>query len=540
MKHRTCSAPALLVILLLFATSTGCSDDEHGAPWLLPEDLADSWMATHEPDEHTWSWGDGVLMYAFAELYREGGDTALLDFIRDWIDHHLATDFAIAFNDHCPPGIALVLLVEETGDPRYRAAIERIERYIFDVARRTSDNGINHMGFITGRQLWVDSLFMVGIFLAEMGRMTGEPAYFDEITEQVRIFSNHLLDPDEDCFYHMWNDRNGNRLPEDPIWWARGNSWAFVTMVELLDRMPAGHPDRAEILAILRAQAAAVAALQDSSGLWYTVMNRPGETYLETSASALFAYGFAKGARTGLLGPEFAETARLATEGVVGKLRRDCADNLILEGTSYGTGPGNFENYAGIKTGPDVDYSVGAVILAAMEMRRTGYRPQAAVPVDCTGEAPEPATADEYVERGKGSLEIGRKRLALLDFERALVLDPSHSSAHFGIVLCDTFTMAALAFDRILAFTVRDIRFRELLDTLEGPALDALEAIIDRMRHVVRDRDFLFELDTLVVRDFGGNNVFGPISLNRGKAMVIQSLFNMLKRLIQTLVRSPG
>ena len=38
------------------------------------------------------------------------------------------------------------------------------------MARRTRDGGINHFGWISGRQLWVDSLFMFGIFLAEMGR----------------------------------------------------------------------------------------------------------------------------------------------------------------------------------------------------------------------------------------------------------------------------------------------------------------------------------------------------------------------------------
>ena len=51
---------------------------------------------------------------------------------------------------------------------------------------------------------------------------------------------------------------------------------------------------------VMQQQANGLKSLQDSSGLWHTVVNR-SDFYLETSATALIAYAFKEGVKHGWL-----------------------------------------------------------------------------------------------------------------------------------------------------------------------------------------------------------------------------------------------
>ncbi len=532
------SAPAaVLVLALLFA---GCHGGAGEEAWTelgpLPEALADSWISRVPPERMHWSWGDSVLMYAMVSLHRETGRQRYFDYARAWIDHHLAEGFYVAYNDNCPPGIALVHLYEQTGEEAYLEAAGTIVDYLFNVAQRTSDGGINHMGWLSDKQLWVDSLFMFGIFLAEMGRVTGGSDYFDEMVRQVRIFTDHLLDPEFRLYRHMWDDPDQQTVPEEPVFWARGNAWVLVSLVELLERLPADHEARSEMEAILVRLAAGLSSWQDETGLWWTVLNRPGEAYTETSASALIAYGMAKGARLGLLDSAFLGRAQKAMRGLAGRLYIDCRGLLHVAGTSYGTGPGGFDNYANVLVGDDVDYGVGALILAANELRRRIERVSGRPSIECSGlEAPADSAGD-YVERGKSRLETGDLIDALFDFEAALVLDGTHSEGHFGAALAEAVFLAAPVYDLICRVSVWDVTLEEILDHLRNETLPAIEALQCHLYYPMRDPGFSFYVDRLVILEFGGNNAFGPFSVGRAFAIAADALAAAVHEVIEWMV----
>lgn len=63
----------------------------------------------------------------------------------------------------------------------------------------------------------------------------------------------------------------------------------MLTMCEVLDVLPANHPDRQEILDLLCKLIDGVAARQGTSGFWHQLLDRP-DTYEETSATAIYAY----------------------------------------------------------------------------------------------------------------------------------------------------------------------------------------------------------------------------------------------------------
>jgi len=526
----------LLLILLLSGCHGGAGEEAWTELGPLPETLADSWISRVPPERMHWSWGDSVLMYAMVSLHRDTGQQRYFDYARAWIDHHLDEGFYVAYNDNCPPGITLVHLYEQTGEDAYLEAAGTIVDYLFNVAQRTSDGGINHMGWLSDRQLWVDSLFMFGIFLAEMGRLTGGSDYFDEMVRQVRIFSDHLLDPEFRLYRHMWDDPGWRTVPEEPVFWARGNAWVLVSMVELLDRLPAGHEARPEMQAILAQLATGLSKWQDDSGLWWTVLNRPGEAYTETSASALIAYGMAKGARLGLLDPGHLSRARKAMRGLVDRLCIDCFGLIHVTGTSYGTGPGGFDNYASVLVGDDVDYGVGALILAANELRAQIDSVPGRPRIECSGVEAPPVSTNEFVERGKSRIETGDLIDAHADFETAIALAGAHSEAHLGAALAETVFLAAPVYDLICRLTVGDVLLDEIFHHLRCETLPAIEALRCHLFYPKRDPGFSFYVDRLVILEFGGNNAFGSFGVNRAVVIAFDALAAAVYEVIEWLV----
>ena len=55
---------------------------------------------------------------------------------------------------------------------------------------------------------------------------------------------------------------------------------------ELLSVLPEDHPQRPAILQLFRAHAQGLATVQDGSGLWHQMLDRP-DTFLEESCTAM-------------------------------------------------------------------------------------------------------------------------------------------------------------------------------------------------------------------------------------------------------------
>jgi unsaturated rhamnogalacturonyl hydrolase len=154
----------------------------------------------------------------------------------------------------------------------------------------------------------------------------------------------------------------------DPtIYWNRGNSWVVASLSDYLRvRFLRGETDR-EVEQVFRNQVRGAIELQDPDGLWWSIMNRPDEIYLETSGSALFAYGMARAYRYGFVDHQELAAAQRAVEGVKQKIEYDEQGRPVVTGISLGTDPGDFENYANVNLADDVNYGVGAAILALIE-----------------------------------------------------------------------------------------------------------------------------------------------------------------------------
>ncbi|MBC7946298.1 MAG: glycoside hydrolase family 88 protein [Chitinophagaceae bacterium] len=179
--------------------------------------------------------------------------------------------------------------------------------------------------------LWLDDLYMGVPALAQMGKLTGNNKYFDDAVKQVRQFTQRMFNKDLNLYMHGWVE---NRGAQPEFRWARANGWALMAKVELLDVLPEQHPGRAFVLQQLRAHVKGLTALQDGTGFWHQLLDR-NDTYLETSATAIYAYCIARACNKGWLDPvAYAPAAMLAWNAVATKVNVKGQ----VEGVCVGTG----------------------------------------------------------------------------------------------------------------------------------------------------------------------------------------------------------
>ncbi len=210
--------------------------------------------------------------------------------------------------------------------------------------------------------LWLDDLYMSVPALAQMGALTGDAKYFDDAAKQITQFSARMFVPEKNLYRHGWVQAMD---PHPAFFWARANGWAVVAMTELLEVLPETHPARASILAQYKSHVAGLAPLQDSTGLWHQLLDRP-DSYLETSASAMYVYAIAHGINRGWLDAKaYGPMVSLAWNAVAQKVNAQGQ----VEGTCIGTGMGfdpMFYYYR--PTSVYAAHGYGPVFLAGAEM----------------------------------------------------------------------------------------------------------------------------------------------------------------------------
>jgi unsaturated rhamnogalacturonyl hydrolase len=210
--------------------------------------------------------------------------------------------------------------------------------------------------------LWADDMYMGVPALAELGRMSGKRGYFDDAVKNVLQMSGYMFDRQKGIYTHGWNADN----PDAPrFYWARANGWALLSMSDLLDLLPKDHPDYQKVLAQLRATLRGVAELQSGSGLWHQMIDR-NDSYLETSASAMFTYAIAHAVNQGWVGA--ATYGAIAQAGWAGLSTRINARGQV-EGTCVGTTfAGDQTYYYHRPTSVDALHGYGPMLLAGAEM----------------------------------------------------------------------------------------------------------------------------------------------------------------------------
>jgi unsaturated rhamnogalacturonyl hydrolase len=179
--------------------------------------------------------------------------------------------------------------------------------------------------------LWLDDMYMGVPALAQMGKLTGDNKYYDDAVKQIKQFSQRMFNKGLGVYMHGWVES----MEEHPEFhWARANGWALMAKVELLDVLPSNHPGRQFVIDLLKAHAKGLASYQSGFGFWHQLLDRT-DSYLETSATAIYAYCIARAINKGWLDAKtYGPMCLLAWNAVATKVN----DKGQVEGTCVGTG----------------------------------------------------------------------------------------------------------------------------------------------------------------------------------------------------------
>jgi rhamnogalacturonyl hydrolase YesR len=106
-----------------------------------------------------------------------------------------------------------------------------------------------------------------------------------------------------------------------------------MAMAELLSVLPEDHPDRARVVDLFGRAVRGVAAVQSGSGFWHQLLDKP-DSYLETSATAMFTFAIARGVNRGWIAPVYAPVAQTGWRAVAQRVRADGQIDGICVGTT--------------------------------------------------------------------------------------------------------------------------------------------------------------------------------------------------------------
>jgi rhamnogalacturonyl hydrolase YesR len=249
-----------------------------------------------------WCYVQGYVLCGFEKLWAYTGDPRYFDYIKRFVDQHVATDGLIRdFKgdslDDIMAGAVVVAMYAHTGEEKYRRAADRIRR-AFDDYPRNSDGGFWH-GRALPHEMWIDGVFMGLMFLTRYAAVIGDSAHcFNEATQQILTLASHCGKGDSGLFLHgydeakqvAWADPVTGLSPEV---WSEGLGWYALILVETLALLPPSHAHRADVMNILVKLVAGLRKVQDSrTGLWYQVVDKGerADNWHDTSGSAMFVY----------------------------------------------------------------------------------------------------------------------------------------------------------------------------------------------------------------------------------------------------------
>lgn len=317
-----------------------------------------------------WEWTHGIGLYGMWHYYELNNDPKILEQIKIWYECQLfGPDGSTSKNiNTMAVFLTLAYLFERYGDYRYLPYLDSWAEWAMYELPKTKCGGFQHCTYLTDnyQQMWDDTLMMTVMPLAKIGLLLNRPHYVEEAKKQMLLHVKYLSDAKTGLWYHGYTFDGDHNFAE--AFWARGNSWITIVIPEFIEllQLPEGDYLREFLIETLDRQVAKLEALQDSStGLWHTLLDDP-TSYVESSATAGFAYGTLKAIRKRYIDKKYMPMAIKAARAVISQI--DERGELL--NTSFGTGMGdNLQFYKDIPL-TSMPYGQAMAIMALVEFSK--------------------------------------------------------------------------------------------------------------------------------------------------------------------------
>ena len=317
--------------------------------------------------EKPWNYKDDLCMVGAEDLYCATGSESWREPVRrnasflmddagrvaNWVpgEHNI---------DKVSFGKSMGILRDVTGEARWAEGVERAYRILADYPRTVTGN-FWHKD-IYPDQVWLDGLYMGMPFYAACLTENGEDNW-DDILDQFTSAHKLLWDEQLGLYRHA-NDCSRKMEWADPVTgqspvvWLRAEGWFLMALADTYEIAKDRTPRAGELCPLLKNALDRLLPYQVAdTGMFLQVVDRADLTgnYSETSGSAMVAYALMKGARLGMLPPEYGEKGSRVLDGIRdGSLQYDFVEFMACPGGCINGGGqpiqhANVRNFTDIK-----------------------------------------------------------------------------------------------------------------------------------------------------------------------------------------------
>ncbi|WP_337841399.1 glycoside hydrolase family 88 protein [Rheinheimera sp.] len=310
----------------------------------------------------TFEYTTGLLLQAIDDLNQLQPDPAYQQAVLNTASSFVAEDGTIhsyeleKFNiDSLNSGNLLLRVWQRTGEERYQKALALLREQVRQHPR--TENGAFWHKKIYPYQVWLDGVYMGMPFLTRYSSAFEQGASYKEAVHEFEVVAEKLRSPDTGLYFHGWDESKQQRWANQdtglsPEYWSRGMGWLAMALVDVLEEIPAQHTElRAPLIAQSQQLAAVLQHYADPERhVWYQIPDKAGATgnYLESSASSMFVYFYAKALNLGIIDPAYRSFTVQSYQGLLNEFVL-----LDAKGQAHLT---NMVQVAGLSAGRDGSY----------------------------------------------------------------------------------------------------------------------------------------------------------------------------------------
>ncbi len=325
----------------------------------------------------------GVFLSGMYNTYEVCKDERYFEYIKQWVDSIIYDDGTInTFRDNMlddiQPGILLIQLYKRTGEEKYKKALETLME-VLEKWPANPDGGRWHKLFYKD-QMWLDGIYMAAPLEVQYSELFGDTHFAQRAIDQALLMWDKMGNKTTGLLHHAWDYSHEAEWADeitglsDEVW-GRALGWYVVSVLDILEGIPANHPDRKKLEEIENIVLKAIIKYQDEkSGMWYQVVDKGDceSNWIESSCSSLFVYSLAKAVRMNILDKEYIQAAVKGFKGIINKSVTICDDELLLGDVCIGTNVCNYQDYIERPVSVNDLHGSGAFLLMCAELGRAG------------------------------------------------------------------------------------------------------------------------------------------------------------------------
>jgi unsaturated rhamnogalacturonyl hydrolase len=329
-----------------------------------------------------WHYGDSIGFEGLLAASDVLGDARYEGFVHGAVKAWIPRARPYRELDNTAPGYAMCLLYERTGDEAVLEACLELAEFL--TARRTLEGVYvaferaplrvpygdaalppDELALIDdpGAGVFVDCLHFDAPFLVKLGRIANDERLVDAGAGQALALTAVLQQPDG-LFAHFFLERTRRTYGHG---WGRGQGWALLGLLDVLEHLPEGHPEKGALHAALVRLVDALVRTQEPDGHWPTpIFDRA--SFHETTTASFAAAGLARGVALGLLDGSVSAVAERAWQASLASISDDGSTAGVSAALWACTAP---SHYAAAPVGFQVPWGAGPFLVAARAQLET-------------------------------------------------------------------------------------------------------------------------------------------------------------------------